>query len=202
MKDFVIIGHKALTAADFSLNDLPGSAGRMDILCRCINSALFLSYGMRRDINVHLVLLGEPDPSKILRFSGEELRYLNPDERSSGSLIKKALEKDATDFETRSTPGVWIRRGGLEELMQEFVEDSRKIYYLREDGEDIRNVTDLAADAVFVLGDHMGVTEEEEGIVNKGSSGTLSIGPLSLHSDHCITIILNELDRFEQSKKN
>ncbi|KXS44327.1 MAG: hypothetical protein AWU59_605 [Methanolobus sp. T82-4] len=202
MKDFVIIGHKALTTGDFSLNDLPGSAGRMDILCRCINSALFLSHGMRRDINVHLVLLGEPDPGKIVRFNGEELRYLNPDERSSGSLIKKALEKDATDFETRSTPGVRIRRGGLEKLMQEFIDDNRNIYYLREDGEDIRDVNDLADDAVFVLGDHMGVTEEEEEIINKGASKTLSIGPLSLHSDHCITIILNDLDRLEQPKKD
>ncbi|MDW7731345.1 MAG: tRNA (pseudouridine(54)-N(1))-methyltransferase TrmY [Methanolobus sp.] len=204
MKDFVIIGHKALTTGDFSLNDLPGSAGRMDILCRCINSALFLSHGMRRDINVHLVLLGEPDPGKIVRFNGEELRYLNPDERSSGSLIKKALEKDATDFETRSTPGVWIRRGNLEKLMQEFSENNRKIYYLREDGEDIRTVTELANDAVFILGDHMGVTEEEEGIISNDSSGILSIGPLSLHSDHCITIILNDLDRLEQpqSKKD
>ncbi|TGC08352.1 tRNA (pseudouridine(54)-N(1))-methyltransferase TrmY [Methanolobus halotolerans] len=198
MKDFVIIGHKALTTGDFSLNDLPGSAGRMDILCRCINSALFLSHGMRRDINVHLVLLGEPDPGKIVRFNGEELRYLNPDERSSGSLIKKALEKDATDYETRSTPGVWIRRGGLEKLIKEFREEKRNIYYLREDGEDIGKINGLAQNAVFVLGDHMGVTDEEEDIISRDSSATLSIGPLSLHSDHCITIILNELDRLEQ----
>ena len=195
MKDFVIIGHKALTTGDFSLNDLPGSAGRMDILCRCINTALFLSHGMRRDINVHLVLLGEPDPGKIIRFNGEQLRYLSPDERSSGSLIKKALEKDATPFESQSTPGVWIRRGGLAKLLEEFTQNNRRIYYLHEDGEDMRNTSTLSDDAVFILGDHMGVTEEEEGTIKAVSVGTLSIGPLSLHSDHCIIIILNELDR-------
>jgi len=195
MKDFVIIGHKALTTGDFSLNDLPGSAGRMDILCRCINSALFLSHGMRRDINVHLVLLGEPDPGKIVRFNGEQLRYLSPDERSSGSLIKKALEKDATEFESQSTPGVWIRRGGLEKLLAEFTEKNRSIYYLHEEGNDIRTMQDLPDDAVYIMGDHMGVTEEEESQIKAVSAGTLSIGPLSLHSDHCIIIILNELDR-------
>lgn len=197
MKDFVIIGHKALTTGDFSLNDLPGSAGRMDILCRCVNSALFLSHGMRRDINVHLVLLGEPDPGKVVRFNGEKLKYLNPDERSSGSLIKKALERDAIEYETQSTPGVYIRRAGLEDLLNEFKEAGRDIYYLREDGEDIRECEGLGSDAVFVLGDHMGVTEEEEAIIDKVAKQTLNIGPISLHSDHCMIIIHNELDRKE-----
>lgn len=120
MRDIVIIGHKAKTDGDFSLNDLPGSAGRMDILCRCVSSALFLSFGMRRDVNVHLLLLGEPDPGKIIRFEGLHLRYLNPDERSSGSLIQKALKKDATEQDIRSTPGIWIRRGDLSFLLSKF----------------------------------------------------------------------------------
>ncbi|WP_321428687.1 tRNA (pseudouridine(54)-N(1))-methyltransferase TrmY [uncultured Methanolobus sp.] len=197
MKDFVIIGHKALTSGDFSLNDLPGSAGRMDILCRCVNSALFLSHGMRRDVNVHLVLQGEPDPAKVVRFNGEKLKYLNPDERSSGSLIKKALEKDAIEYETQSTPGVFIRRVGLKQLLNEFSEAGRDIYYLREDGEDIRKYSELNSDAVFILGDHMGVTEEEEEMIDKVAKSTLNIGPVSLHSDHCMIIIHNELDMRE-----
>ncbi len=201
MKDFVIIGHKALTRGDFSLNDLPGSAGRMDILCRCINTALFLSHGMRRDVNVHLVMLGEPDPGKIVRFNGEQLRYLSPDERSSASLIKKALEKDATDFESQSTPGVWIRRGSLEKLLDEFRGADRHIYYLHEDGEDIRGHSCLPDNAVFILGDHMGVTEDEERVIRSATDKTLSLGPLSLHSDHCIILILNELDRRGEHKE-
>ena len=57
MRDFLIIGHKALTSGNFSLNDMPGAAGRMDILCRCTSAALFLSHDMRRDVQVHLLLL-------------------------------------------------------------------------------------------------------------------------------------------------
>jgi len=68
MKDFIIIGHKAVTAP-FSLNDLPGTAGRMDILCRCVNAALFLSHDLRRDVRVYLVLKGEPDPPKLIRLT-------------------------------------------------------------------------------------------------------------------------------------
>jgi len=198
MRDIVIIGHKAKTDGDFSLNDLPGSAGRMDILCRCVSSALFLSFGMRRDVNVHLLLLGEPDPGKIIRFEGLHLRYLNPDARSSGSLIQKALKKDATEQDIRSTPGVWIRRGDLGFLLSKF--EGRTLFYLREDGEDIRAIANEIRDPVFFLGDHIGVTEEEEKQLLKAGAKIISVGPLSLQYNHCITLVHNELDRAEAQR--
>ncbi|MBN2488497.1 MAG: tRNA (pseudouridine(54)-N(1))-methyltransferase TrmY [Methanosarcinaceae archaeon] len=195
MRHFLIIGHKAVTSGDFPLNDMPGSAGRMDILCRCVNNALFLSHGMRRDVQVHLLLLGEPDPGKIIRFDGEKLRYLNPDERSSGSLIKKALAKNAVDHEVQSTPGVWLRRGELGTLLDEFKSKGIPMVYLREDGGDIRDVSASLADAVFIMGDHMGVTENEEQMILTAGARILSVGPVSLHSDHCTILVNNELDR-------
>lgn len=195
MREFLIIGHKAVTSGNFSLNDMPGAAGRMDILCRCTSAALFLSHDMRRDVQVHLLLLGEPDPQKIVRFDGENLRYLSPDERSSGSLIKKALEKEVGDIEVKSTPGVWVRHGGLGNLLDEFVEKGRNIVYLREDGEDIRNVVGSLDDAVFIMGDHNGVTEEEEKLIIDVGATVVNVGPLSIHSEHCVTLINNELDR-------
>ncbi len=198
MRDIIIIGHKAMTSGDFSLNDLPGSAGRMDILCRCVSSALFLSFGMRRDVNVHLLLLGEPEPGKIIRFEGLHLRYLNPDERSSGSLISKALLKNATELDTRSTPGVWIRNGDLKSLLASF--EGRNLFYLREDGKDIRELAGEIRDPVFILGDHTGVTEEEEKQLFEAGAQIISVGPISLHSNHCITLIHNELDRVEAER--
>ncbi len=195
MRHFLIIGHKAVTSGDYPLNDMPGSAGRMDILCRCVNNALFLSHGMRRDVQVHLLLLGEPDPGKVIRFDGEKLRYLNPDERSSGSLIKKALAKNAFDNEVQSTLGVWLRRGELGTLLDEFKSKGIPMVYLREDGNDIRDVSASLADAVFIMGDHMGVTENEEEMILSAGARILSVGPLSLHSDHCTILVNNELDR-------
>lgn len=196
MQDFIIIGHKAVTTGGFSLNDMPGSAGRMDILCRCINSVFFLSHDLRRDVQAHLLLLGDPNPPRVIRFNGEKLRYLNPDERSAGALIKKALElNNISSLETRSTPGVWVRQADLRTLLDEFTGDGRKIFYFREDGEDIRNIAKGIKDGVFILGDHLGLMEEEEDLVLGMSAGTISVGPLSLHADHCIILIHNELDR-------
>ncbi len=143
-----------------------------------------------------MLLQGGPNPSRIIRFNGEKLRYLNPDERSAGALIKKALEVDNISFlETRSTPGVWIREGDLNTLLSEFSSEGRKIFYFREDGEDIRGIAEKVKDSVFILGDHLGLTEDEEKLVMEKSTGTISVGPLSLHADHCIILIHNEVDR-------
>jgi tRNA (pseudouridine54-N1)-methyltransferase len=192
MKDFIIIGHKAVTGT-FSLNDLPGAAGRMDILCRCVNAALFLSHDLRRDVRVFLVMKGEPSPPKLIRFDGATIRYLSPDERSAASLIKKALEKNVQDFWTESTPGVSVRKGDLDILLMEL---DTKIIYLREDGEDIRkNKFGEAFNPLFLLGNHLGLTDDEERIVAGYDTEITSVGPLSLHADHCIVLLHNEMDR-------
>lgn len=194
MKSFIIIGHKAVTVP-FSLNDLPGAAGRMDILCRCVNAALFLSHDLRRDVCVYLILKGGTQP-KLIRFEGSEVKYLSPDERSAASLIKKALEKNAQDFWTESTPGVSIRKGDFGDLLREL---NKKVIYLREDGEDIRGKKfEVSEELLFVLGDHMGLTAEEEKIIEGCEHETVSMGPLSLHADHCIVLLHNEMDRAEK----
>ncbi|MCG7849882.1 MAG: tRNA (pseudouridine(54)-N(1))-methyltransferase TrmY [ANME-2 cluster archaeon] len=210
MREFIVVGHKAVTDGQFSLNDLPGSAGRMDILCRCVNSALFLSHDLRRDVVIYLVLLGEPGPPKIIKFIGQDVRYLNPDERSSGSLIKKALELKARIRWKESTPGVWVRQGDLEDLLAELNINSdenvngsvdegtdNKLYYLHEDGTDIRDKMEgtLPQRATFILGDHVGMTPDEEHKIMDAGTQSINVGPLSLHADHCIIVVNNELDR-------
>ncbi|MCL7475072.1 MAG: hypothetical protein M8352_03390 [ANME-2 cluster archaeon] len=48
---------------------------------------------------------------------------------------------------------------------------------------------------IFILGDHEGMTtDEEQKIIDAGAS-SLNVGPLSLHADHCIIVVNNELDR-------
>ena len=94
MNRFIVVGHKAVTSGDFKLDDMAGGAGRLDILLRCINSAMFLSHGIRRDTEIILVLQGEPDPPRTIRINGSEVRYLNPDERSTGALVRNALDPD------------------------------------------------------------------------------------------------------------
>jgi len=191
MRQFIVVGHKAATSGDFTLEDMPGSAGRMDILARCISAAFVTSFDIRRDTRVCLVLLGEPDPPKIIRFEGAELRYLNPDERSAGALIRKALKVKLGMGQRRSTQGVYVGRAGFVETLRH--SDASTLFYLHEHGKDVRNVDLQANNAAFILGDHLGLYEVEE--AQLGLTQRIRVGPIKLQTDQCITLIHNELDR-------
>jgi len=193
MRSFVIVGHKAVTTGDFKLDDISGGAGRLDILVRCVNSAFFLSHDIRRDTELFLVLLGGDDPPKTVRFSGSELRYLNPDERSTSSLIRNALLKKIDSGETRSSPGIYVSRMSFADVIT-MLSEKGKIIYLKEDGDDIRSA-EIPEETVFVISDNRDLTEEEEEMLLSRNPMKLSIGPHSLHGDHCIIVVHNEMDR-------
>jgi tRNA (pseudouridine54-N1)-methyltransferase len=158
----------------------------MDILCRCVTASLFLSHGMRRDAEIYLVLCGQPDPPATILFSGEKVRYLNPDERSAASLIKKALAMHRVHTFRESTPGVFVRKGGLTELLAE-----HRFAVLDESGQDVRNADLMPGN--YIVSDHLNLSPGELEMVS--DLPRLSIGPLSLHADSAITIVLNESDR-------
>ena len=193
MPNFIIVGHKATTSPAFSLEDIPGTSGRLDILCRGITAAFMLSHGIRKDVSVYLVLLGGEVPKNIC-LKGETLRHLNPDERTTAALIKKALALPATPEWSMSTSGIFVRLGGLERVLEDL--KVKQLIYLREDGEDIREVSwsGLSGDMAFILGDHMGMNPDEEFMIEQICAKVVSLGPISLHADHCIVLINWMLD--------
>lgn len=183
---FAVVGHRARTDGGFSLNDLPGSGGRMDVLCRCVNASLFLSHDLRRDVECCLVLCGEPAGPKTIKFSGELVRSLSPDERSAGALIKKVIDTPCGSDFREAAQGVFIRKGGLDRLLA-----GHRFAVLDENGADIRTAPELP-DA-WLLSDHLNFTGEEEALIR--DLPRYSAGPMCLHADHTITIVHNELDR-------
>jgi len=192
MRGFLVVGNKASTA-EFNINDLPGSAGRMDILCRCIAQALFLSHGIRKDVEVYLLLLGEPRPPKSIKISGNEVRYMAPDERNIAGLLRKAVKIESKSWK-KSSPGIYTSSKAFKELLEEL---SKKfmIVYLKEDGKDIRKVVHTFKNPLFVLGDHLGLTEDMENELSKYEEHRVSLSRISLQADQCVLIANYELDR-------
>lgn len=192
MRRFIAIGHRAITSADFKLDDLCGSTGRLDILLRCVNCAFFLSHGIRRDVEIVLLLMGEPNPPKTIRINGSEVKYLNPDERSTAALVRNALLQKG-EGERKCSPGIYVSERRYADILSNVSKES-KMYYLKEDGEDIRTAA-IAPDCTFVLGDDQDLTEVEEETLMAYEPKKVSLGPISYHADHCITLVNNELDR-------
>lgn len=192
MPAFVVVGHRVCTDGGFSLNDLAGSTGRLDVLLRCVNSAFMLSNDIRRDVDLYLVLLGEPDPPKAVLLRGAELKYLNPDERSTAALVKNALMKRAGPQWLGSTPGIYVARKSFADVLGEL--GARRVVYLREDGASASDAA-LRPDDVFVLGGKDDLTPDEEAAIeSRPDRLRISLGPRSLHAHHCMTIVLGWLD--------
>ena len=195
MRYVVIVGHRAAPTGDFKLDDIAGGAGRLDILVRCVNSAFFLSHDLRKDVEAYLVCEGGQDAPKTVVFKGSELRYLNPDERSTASLIRNALLKPLEDGEVKSSPGVYVSRSSFSDVIKTLSEKGRLVY-MKEDGQDCREY-EYPEDPVFVLGDNRDLTEEEEAELLSYSPDRICIGPCSLHADHCMIVVHNDMDRRE-----
>ncbi len=191
MRQFIVHGHDAPTTGDFSLDDLAGAAGRLDVLCRCVNSAFFLSHDIREDVRVHLVL----SDAFTVRFEGSELRRLNPDERSTAALVRKALERTEEaigHMPVESTPGVSLRRMGFEETLRAAA-DGSAVVQLHEEGDPVVDV-EPPTDPLFVLSDHHDFTDEEETLLADLADERVRLGPELLHADHAITVAHNYLD--------
>jgi tRNA (pseudouridine54-N1)-methyltransferase len=191
MRQFVVLGHDAPTDADFSLDDLAGGAGRLDLLSRCVTAALLRSHGVREDVRVHLVL----DDSVTISFRGEDVRRLNPDERSTAALIRQALQRrrDAVGHQPVETaPGVSLTRLGLEATLGRIADDGG-ILMLDAEGTPVSSVTP-PADPVFVLSDHRDFTNAEDALLSGLVTGRISLGPVAIHADQAITVAHNWVD--------
>jgi tRNA (pseudouridine54-N1)-methyltransferase len=198
MRRFVIVGHNVNADGDFTLNDLCGGAGRLDVLLRCVSSAFFLSHGLRREVEVFLYFPGQnsfqglpPNGPKTVRLIGRELRYLNPDERSTGALVRTALLKrlDGTG-ERPSTPGIYVSRRGLDELVRTLPNPVA----LAENGEEWP-AGGLPEESTFYLSDHHDLSAAEEEVLGRANARRISLGATSLHSHHCITVVHWLMDR-------
>jgi tRNA (pseudouridine54-N1)-methyltransferase len=116
---------------------------------------------------------------------------MGPDERNIGGIIRKALDIEAGERWRESTPGVSVARRDLSGLLDEL---RYKVVFLHEDGDDIR-VVDGLKDCLFMLGDHYGLPPSCRSVVEDHADHVITVSPLSLQADQCITLVHNELDR-------
>ncbi len=193
MREFLVLSRKGITSPDFNFKDLPGFCGRIDLLARCVNSALWVSHGIRRDVVFHTILQGKPDPPKYIRFEGDKLKKVPPDERGIALFIQKALERYQEGKEIESTPGIFVSKKSLQEVVKE--NSDKEIYILHEKGIPINEV-EIGENPFFILGDHIGLPKKDEKFCLRFGK-KVSLGKKSYLASHCITIVNYLLDQRE-----
>ena len=190
---FAIIGHRAPSSGVLNLNDLAGSGGRMDVLVRAVNSALFVSHGIRQDSHVLLHLMGGAGPNRRIWFDGSSIGGVRPDERSIAGQIKGVLKNEVPPrghFREFSS-GILHSGGGVEQTVEEW--KSRGIFpvVLDAGGGDFSEVP-TTMDLGFIISDDKPLDQGDTKSLH--GSVTLSLGDRWLQGHSCIAILHYLLD--------
>jgi tRNA (pseudouridine54-N1)-methyltransferase len=194
MREFLLRALKARTDNDFSLENLV-DAGRLDLVARCISSALWLAKGLRPDAIIHVNLEGPKYPPKIISFYGSRLKGFYFDEKGIAKFIKFALEKGINLNLNESIevyPGIIVAKKSFEQLIKE--KQNYQIVYLHKKGTDIREF-EFKENILIVFGDYIGMPRKTEIFLKRYNAEKVSLGKIEYHASHCIAIVNNELDR-------
>lgn len=181
MRTFIVLARKS-PSVRFDARNLP-DAGRMDLVCRSISNALWVSNGVRENVLIHVVLEGGRKGPKVLTIDSNKIKTLKPDEKNIAMHIRKALRK-------REVPGFNVELKSFESLIRDY----DKLYYLDKKGKDIRNIK-LVKGGCFIVGDYIGLPSKTKKFLDRLGAEKLSMGNTMLFASHCIVLIHNELDR-------
>ena len=180
-REFILFSRLGKTNSAFSnLHD----AGRLDIVYECVVTSLFLSHGIRRDVTFHAILNGPPNPPLHIQIDGSTLYDVRTDVDTWQQILRKVIAG-------KSHPGISVDKTGFEALLKKEAQ-SRNVYVLEEGGKNIAE-TELADNAIFVLGDHVGLPKKAETFALRYGE-KISLGKQPYLAASCITIINYLLD--------
>ncbi len=180
-REFILFSRLGKTNSAFgNLHD----AGRLDIVYECVVTSLFLSHGIRRDVTFHAVLNGPPNPPLHIQIDGSTLYDVRTDVDTWQQILRKVISG-------KSHPGISVDKTGFEALLKKQAEN-RRVYVLEEGGKNIAE-TELADNAVFVLGDHVGLPKKAETLALRFGE-KICLGKQPYLAASCITIINYLLD--------
>ena len=175
-REFILFSRLGKTNALF--NNLHG-AGRLDIVYECIVTSLFLSHGIRRDVTFHAILNGPPNPPRHIQIDGSTVYDVRTDIDTWQQILQKIIAG-------KPHPGISMDKSSFEALLKTEAQ-RRKVYVLEEGGKDITEI-ELEENAVFVLGDHVGLPKKAETFALRYGE-KISLGKQPYLAASCITII-------------
>jgi tRNA (pseudouridine54-N1)-methyltransferase len=192
-RHYAIIGHKTPSSGKLNLSDLSGS-GRMDVLVRAINSALFVSHGIRKDTTITLHLQGGDGPDRTVLFDGEKLAGVRPDERSIAGQIKAIIRLPIPPIGhyKEVTQGIYHSGGDIFNTLDLWKVEKININILDAKGIDINQVS-KKENIGIILSDDLPFNDKE--IEKFTGYQKVSLGEKWLQGHSCIAITQYVLDK-------
>jgi len=194
MRRFATVSHTGKSDGNWHLNELSAAAGRIDVLCRNIQSAFFLSHGLREDVDFYALFAESPLRQKTVRIQGSAIQMLNPDERSTAARLQQALQAAWSVPDWKEVQrGLAVARFGLEGLLDD-VKGQCTPVLLDPKGTPIQDWTP-PAEPLFLLSDHVPFTKAEYALLESRGAQRVSLGPQWYHGNHAIAIVHWWLDQ-------
>jgi tRNA (pseudouridine54-N1)-methyltransferase len=196
--NIVVDALRVRTSEEFLIRDVPGTSGRLDVICRILVSAYRTIPEFSTAIQVNAVFGGPPNPPLRLQVINVDTEEFPESELECALILKGLLHRYRSQAMSQdfNWPQFTITAQGFHETLEEVTQNTKQILYLVETGQPLEQVKlRLEQPIVVILGDDQGLTPAHEKLVRAKPVEEVSIGTRSLLGSQVISLFLLELNR-------
>ncbi|MBD3197411.1 MAG: hypothetical protein GF317_20315 [Candidatus Lokiarchaeota archaeon] len=171
-----LIQSNSINLERYTIKDVPGSSGRLDVIARCVINAVTNRINPERNIkiiffNKYKNLVFDSDNLDLGKFPKNELRL--------SDLIVKIL-KDSNNSKTIDSNVIGEYKGSkMLDYIKNFIKKNEQIFVLRENGKNIKKlISEINNDQniTFIIGN------QSEDLINSEEFQRLNLPEISLGS--------------------
>ena len=184
--------------SNYTIKDIPGSSGRLDVISRCVLSALTLNSTLEKGVQIWVFL----DKYGTFIFNSDLFKdeYFPKNEILITDFFVEIIKKTKKREQNPETPLDAVEYSNLSifDAIRNFVGKKYKTYVLNENGTDFRSIfsgLNSKDDLLFILGDQSGdLLNNKE--LKKLNLTNLSFGNRSYLASSTIRLIKMNLQLF------
>lgn len=194
---------RAQTTDEFLLRDLPGTSGRLDVVCRVLIAAYRSVPSFAPNIKFLAQFGGPPSPPLQLLVNGLQPNQIPESELACAIILKTLLFLHR--MKNQGTHNQWasfhLQPKSFQDTLDETIKPNIQCLYLVEEGLRIEEVTfTLDAPIILILGDDQGLPREHEDLLLQHPVQKVSMGTRSLLGSQVVSLFLLELTNRLESK--
>ena len=177
MKLIFFIKSGTVNITKYSIKDIPGSSGRLDVISRCILAALLAKDGFEKKIQIWVFL----DKYNTYLFDSEKLNYeiFPKNEIYLTDCFVNFLRMNTLDRKNSGNPlyAVEVSELSMIEAIKDFLKLNYEIFVLKEDGTEFkiqRSKIQEKKDIIFIVG------SQEDDFINSKELLSLNLPTISI----------------------
>ncbi len=177
MKIIFFIKSETVDISNYTIKNIPGSSGRLDVISRCILAALLAKDRFEKNIQIWVFL----DKYGTFLFNSETFNYeiFPKNEIYLTDCFVDFLRNNSSNAEIKTNPLNRIEKSNLNiiEAIKQFIKLGHRVFVLKEDGQDFlklkKNIKDKD-NIVFIIG------SQEDKFLSSKELSTLKLPSLSI----------------------